>query len=731
MTHLPPDAWNEAATAEMAGIAGWQLLDLAQSEAARGDLTAAGDATQGALEAFERADDRAGQAAASLLWGDVHWQNGDARAARSWWARARSLADAAGATPLAARALLALALQEQGAGDPAVAEALLDAAEDRAQHELSAGLPLDALDSAVQEAERMTEAARASVALVRAERALAQRREPEARLLLSLAAESAQRLGSLELYIDALRLDAALARRGGDPRSAVESLMRACDAARLADAPKLLDLLESELVLALCDNESWADAVALQERPLPPQLEGQPVLHAARLEAYAVLALRAGRPAQAADALAQTHGIRQQAGHGVAALRVALLRTRALIAAGQPAQARQEGLAARQQALALGRADLGLEAAVLAVQADLARHGQPAAADVEEIEALAGAASDAAQHLAALDTACAAWLHLASPDRAAGLARQAVQIANHQPLLRLRARAKARLAQALAAGEAPGDAWAVAREAAEMAAQAGDEGAHALALGTVGALLLSDGRLDEGRLVLHHALETARSSGRRDLAAESAFSLGNLHATAHEWSAAREAFAASRTDAEALGRPQLALRAWRGEALTLRGLGQQEAAEQELVAALAQAREAGLAAETAAVTVDLAQLLLETRRARQARTLLAALPTQDLPAVQRGEALTLQGRLLAMARELAPAAQVLGEAVEWLRQAHAPRSLGAALLLLGQVEGMLGHGEACGALLGEALVVTARHGLPEQHLVRQIIERMTADQPAK
>ena len=62
-------------------------------------------------------------------------------------------------------------------------------------------------------------------------------------------------------------------------------------------------------------------------------------------------------------------------------------------------------------------------------------------------------------------------------------------------------------------------------------------------------------------------------------------------------------------------------------------------------------------------------------------------------------------------------------AVEAQRQGD-ERSLGAALFLLGQIEGMLGQGEACGEHLAEALVITARLGLPEQQAIRNVIERI-------
>ena len=52
------------------------------------------------------------------------------------------------------------------------------------------------------------------------------------------------------------------------------------------------------------------------------------------------------------------------------------------------------------------------------------------------------------------------------------------------------------------------------------------------------------------------------------------------------------------------------------------------------------------------------------------------------------------------------------------------------MFLLGQVEGMAGQGEACGEHLAEALVITARLGLPEQHTIRKVIERLQAQAAA-
>ena len=69
------------------------------------------------------------------------------------------------------------------------------------------------------------------------------------------------------------------------------------------------------------------------------------------------------------------------------------------------------------------------------------------------------------------------------------------------------------------------------------------------------------------------------------------------------------------------------------------------------------------------------------------------------------------------------AREALTVAVDLLRDVS-PRSLGAALFVLGQVEGMLGNGTECGEALGEALVIAASLGLPEQATIRAAIERL-------
>lgn len=728
MPPLPSDDRPALATTEMAARAGWQHLEQAEAQLASGANADALAWAQAALAAFEQAGDGGGQAAASLCLGDAHAQGGRGGEALSWWARARSLADAVGATPLAARALLALALRELGAGDAAVADALLDAAEQRANLALPAPPSEDSTDAAAADSQRMSDAVRVGVTLVRAQQAIAAREGPRARLLLALAAEGAQGLGDLALYIDALRLDGCLACRSGDPRGAVQALERACEAASALGNLRVLDLLRSELVLALCDNESWAEAAELQQREVPEIVGDQPAWQAARLEGYAVLALRAAQPEAAVQALTQTLALRQGADQRVGALRTQILLARALLRAGQLDAARDNTARVAAAATAPGQHDLALEGATLGLLIDLAQWGTAATATIEQVQELSETAAGSVQQLAALDAAAAAWLQRGDAAKALNAADKAVAWAQQQPLLRLHARALARRAAAVAATQDVARALVLALEAAETADKAGDAPSRAMSLCTLGEALAAQGRLDEAILVLQHALGGAATSERRDIAAEIRFAQANLHATMHDWPQARIGFDACQSQAEALGMRSLALRAQRGVALCLLREGQDEQAQDLLEATFAVAQQANLRADLAGVAVDLAQVLVERGSTQQAQTLLGQLLDQPehLTPLQRAEAHLLAGRLLAQARQPQPAAEHLREAVAVLRSCQAPRSLGAALLLLGQVEGMLDDGAACGTLLGEALVITAQHGLPEQQVVRRIIERMGA-----
>lgn len=717
-------------TAELAVQAGWLHLERADLHTDAGQLTQADQQARVALDDFEAGGEGAGAAAACLALGDLAWQAGATPAAASWWARGRSLADAVGATPLAARSLLALALHDMAGGDADVADARLDAAADRAAHGLDEALaPED--PEGLQQARDQIEAVKAGIALVRARRALAQRRWSEARLLLSATVESARRLHEPSLYVDALRLDAVLARRLGDPQAAVESLQLALDAAGSLQAVRLRALVQSELVLALCDADRLADAAALHNQTPPVLVATQPAVHALRLEAFAVLALRSGRRDVAGQALAEAMTLRRDLGDAVGEARAGLLQAEVELARGRPEAA--ETLADRAQGLAsaAGRADLALDAALFGVRVAVQQQETAAAQRASDLAGQATHVGSVAQQLVALDLLAAALLQDGQGTQALEAAQRALDLANGQPLQRLQARAQGRLALVLLqTGDAQG-----AVQAAGRAAQTSDAAQDPL--GRVRALLVGGralghlGRSDEAVLALGHAVTAAAAAHRQDLGAEAAFDLGNVHVARHGWQAGQKAFETAQQLAAQAGLLAVAVRALRGQALCQRHLGEFANAQALLDTARHLAREGALLTEYVAVVVDAAQVGVDQGDLPGARQVLQALDLphrDDVPAGPRGDGLTLLGRVLAQQGDPAGAAEVLRQAVQVLRPAGIPRSLGAALLLLGQMEGLLGHGEACGHLLGEALVVTAQHGLPEQAMVRQVIERLQKQQ---
>lgn len=524
----------EPPTVELASQTGWLQLERADMFADAGDLPLADVRGLLALQAFENAVDNAGSAAACLLLGDVTWQAGDARGAASWWARARSLADAAGATPLAARALMALALREFGAGEPAVGEALLDAAQDRAEHGLE--LAVDKTDELAAEAAReMADGVRAGLALLRARRALTQRNWAEARLLLSGAVEAARRLQQPELYIDALRLDAALARRLGDPRSAVDALKLALQAANRLQAWRVAWLIQAELVLALADNEAWEEAFALQDLEPSVEIANQPAVLAARLESFAVLALRAGRQPAAEEALLAAEKLRYDLDDGAATARTLVLRAENALQLGQLEQASSLADQALALATPLERRDLALDATLIQLRVKLLRQDPDAAQFAESVSLSAVRFGGVAHQLAALDGQAAALLQLGDGANAQIAADRALTLAHAQPLRRLRARANARMAQTLMHNGDLQKAARIAGESAAMAESAADHAAHTRALLVAAQVLRATARHDETLLTLQHAKKTALLSHRTDLQTEVAFELGNALAALHQW----------------------------------------------------------------------------------------------------------------------------------------------------------------------------------------------------
>lgn len=717
-------------TTALAAQAGWIHLERADLYGDAGDLHAADRHGLAALDGFQRGDERAGAAAACVLLGDLDWQGGNPRAATSWWARARALADAAGATPIAARALLGLALHELGAGEAPVAEALIRAAQDRADHDLA--MALDPQDpDALEQARLRTQAVRASLAVMRAQAAIGRRNWPEARLFLAGAAEAARALALPGLHLDALRLDALLARRSGDPAAAVEILLAAVRIAREQGVERMAWLLESELALALLDAGRWAEAAGWHEREPPPQWAEQPALRAARLEVFAVLAASGGRQDAAAEALHEAVELREQLGDRPAAARDRLLAARTALAAGRLDAARRIALLVQGDAQREGQGEWGVEAALVLAGVAVAAQDLTAVDLAMTAVAEARRTGSVPQALAALDLHVAALLQQDDVALARKVAREAVGAADTQPSLALQARAVAREAQVLLRLGEPSLAARRAVEAGQLAKRGSDPAASASAAMTGGRALVALGRLDEARFALDQSRATALAHHRRDLAAEASFELGNALLAAREGADATAAFEQALTDALAAGLQPLSIRAQRGLAAAARVRGDSTAVRYHLEAALQAAEADGRDDERVAVLTDWALADLEGGDLAAAHARLASLGPPSalanrLSPATRGDARALLGRICAQQRDFAGAAPLLHAAIADLRTAAEPRSLGAALLLAGQVEGALGHGEACGAMLGEALTITARHGLPEQVVVRQVIERLRA-----
>ena len=720
-----PDLQEEE-SAERAAAVGWLLLERADLWAERGALTLASGAAQRALQLFERADNGGGAAAAALALGDLAWSEGQSPLAASHWARARSLADSAGATALAARALLSLSVRELGGGDADVVESLLEAAEFRATVE-----PQDLQGAELQAQRDQADAVRASIAVVRARQAMAARRWAEARLLLSVAVEAAERLHHPELYIDCLRVDAALARRSGDPHGAVESLGLAVQAALRAGHERLAWVLGGLQILAMLDDEAdAAAATALQQEP-PPLIAGLPAVAAVRSEAYAVLALRTGQAAAAEPALQQAAELRRAMQDLAGEARVLGLLAEALRQQGAWEDAERTAQRAADLAQSIGRPELAVEPQLAALRAALGREDPDLAEKVAQSVQLAAACGSSAEQLAALDLAAAAYLALRDTELAKATAAQAVDLAESLPLLRWRARAEARLGHCLAVAGELSTALRHADRALQLAEQAGDLQARAKALWVAGSALAQSGRIDEAQLALSHALQSAEHAHRPDLAAESLAELARVQARVHAFADAEAAFRQSAALAAKSGQKASEVRALRGVAWCARESGRLAEARQWLARAGQLAEKAKLAGDMAACQVELGQLHLRAGDLDLALAALGGLEGRPLPPLVRADAAILTAEIRARRGQWLEARALAREAESLLRQGHEPRTLGAALYLLGQIEGRLGAGERAGQLLGEALVLASRQGLPEQHVIRRTIERMQAQEAAQ
>ena len=711
------------ATVVVSAQVGWLHLERAAICESKGELLAADEHGLRALSCFEQASDRGGQATACLVLGDLSGQTGAPGPARAWWERAVSLADNVGNTALAARGLASLAAQDLAAGGITIAHQSIAEAEERVE----AGL--DAL-VATQEAElhleagRQGDAARAALTMVRCREAIRGGSWSEARLLLGSVAQAARDLGSVELYLAALRLDADVARRSGDPRSAVEALTLARGAADAVGLQRDVALLDAELVLAHADNESWSEGFEVQGREPAEIIAVQPAVHAARLEGFAVLSLHGGNYAAAERALSEAAESRQQAGDVAGAARARALLATSLRAQGRLEQAWQTAEEAVTAAQRCGRASTVVDAGLTRLQVLLARHDPRAVELADELLALADEGASAGHRAILHDGAAAACLQAGKLDAALVHAEAGRKLAGKQPLVRLPARLEARKAQvALAAGRAQ-DALHGAQQAAELAGEARDPDARIRALHVAGGALLALGRHDEGILGLGHAMTEAMTHGRLELAAESGHDLANGQLRIGRLREARHVFAQVIEHASRSGARTLHARALRGEAACRRAGGDLDGA----LKALQRVRDVGDAVESAMAVIDSARLQVESGLNQEALTSLEGLEEAGagrLSAAGLGEARMVRARALLGSGRKEEAAPALRAAVKAQRQGD-ERSLGAALFMLGQVEGMLGQGEACGEHLAEALIITARLGLPEQHAIRTVIERIQA-----
>jgi len=580
---------------------------------------------------------------------------------------------------------------------------------------------LDALDNQLRELVRQEQASglpastaqglEAALAVQRVRALLAQGDLAGARLLLAgLVAQPVPQV----LLVPILRLQAVLARRLGRADEAAGLLASAAAHAEHSGDAALLILVRSEQIVALADDEQWAEALAVARMPLAAELNDAPEALAARSEAVAVLAAHGGDTAAALEASAQALALREALADRIGWLRAAALR---LHLVDDPELAE----AASTVAAEASRGDLLLRLQLASARRQLTAGALslPAAAQLAE---LAAADASPAEQLAALDLYCVAALQAGQLDTAAASCDQSVRLAEALAAPRWQRRTQVRQAQVLAL---QGDAEAALHQAAAVAAAAqaaADAQVVVRAWLVAGPLLHRLGRLQEAIELLREAVRLASEQPLPVLAAEAALELGRAQLGAQQWPEAQVAFALAGQLADGQGLVGLVLDAARGTVLALRSRG--EATEAAAYAAQALAALEGKAAArfTAGLCVELAQLALDAGQPQAAGRWLQRVGPDSHPSVQ-GEAAILSARVALS--ELGPDAAVtpLLQAVGLLRQHGPARSLGAALFLLGQVYGLLGEHAAAGRWLGEALILTTQHHLPEQHLVAEVLRR--------
>ncbi|MBP46599.1 MAG: hypothetical protein CMH53_01520 [Myxococcales bacterium] len=563
----------------------------------------------------------------------------------------------------------------------------------------------------------------ASVAMERARHSARAGRWSAARLALDTAADAARKVEAWSLYLELLRLDAAIARQRGDPRSAVQALGNAIELAQRLSIPKMVALLSSECVLALADNEQWQEAFTLQSNEPEALLMAQPAIHAGRLDAFAVLSLHAGDFVAAERAVSESRRIKLAAGDRLGALRSSLLLAEARRRSGD-LQATVEVIAAIEDDLAkCGRADIVLTAQLISLQVRRQGLVEPLSWRDEALGAvsLADEAGSISQQITARDLVSTAFQLTLEIADARRWADEAVELADAQPLLRWRARTRCRLSTTLLAANEPQMALAQANEAMQLSEQADDTVARARSLSAASLALVELGRLDEAQLASGQAVADALAVQQSSLASEAALTQAESFLRMQRLREALHAFQQAEAYALRAGSTAMQTRAMRGAAAALIAAGDGQRAREILsrAEAISNGEHARLC------IVDLARIETFAAQPSQALTRLDSLDDQQLSPLVTGELTLVRAQALTILGKSKQALSEARKAVEVLRPLGG-RSLGAALYTQGQLEVACGDPAAAGERLAEALTLTGRLGLAEQHRVRETLEKLEA-----
>lgn len=223
----------------------------------------------------------------------------------------------------------------------------------------------------------------------------------------------------------------------------------------------------------------------------------------------------------------------------------------------------------------------------------------------------------------------------------------------------------------------------------------------------------------------------ADRAGKGHIAAQAAWLLGAIWQRQQDPARARYWWGQAAEMALVAEAWPIALRCQQGLAALDRAASEPDKAKSRLEGLVDDARELGLFAEEMGVRLDLAQLAVDSRdvdtAVAQLQIILA--DPERLGVLHRGEAGLLRARLLVAVDDVAGAVEAVDQAIPWLRMAGHVRSLGAGLLLQGQLWLVAGKAEAAGALLGEALQLTRDARLPEAAVVESVIARILAHGP--